>query len=84
MANVVDVVLETTKVLSPAPTRKVTEASKAQLEADTKQVEVEAATIQAEGEAGPSVPTEMEPTDPKEKRRNRLHLKRSKLLLPKL
>jgi hypothetical protein len=67
MANVLDVVLETTKTLSPAPTRKVTEASKAQLEADTKQVEVEAATIQAEGEAGPSAPTEMERADPEEK-----------------
>jgi hypothetical protein len=67
MANVLDIVLETTKTLSPAPTRKVTEASKAQLEADTKQVEVEAATIQAEGEAGPSAPTEMERADPEEK-----------------
>jgi hypothetical protein len=67
MANVLDVVLETTKTLSPAPTRKVAEASKAQPEADTKQAEVEAATIQAETEAGPSVPTEMERADPKEK-----------------
>jgi hypothetical protein len=30
MANVLDVVLETTKILSPAPTRKIAEASKAQ------------------------------------------------------
>ena len=30
MANVVDVVLETTKTLSPAPTRKVAKAAKAQ------------------------------------------------------
>jgi hypothetical protein len=45
MANMLDVVLETTKTLSPAPIRKVAEASKAQLKADTKQVEVEAATI---------------------------------------
>jgi hypothetical protein len=67
MANVLDVVLETTKTLSPAPTRKVAEASKAQPEADTKQAEVEAATIQAETKAGPSVPTEMECADPKEK-----------------
>nr|AAL59226.1 Cinful1 polyprotein [Zea mays] len=43
------------------------EASKAQLEADTKQAEAEATTIQAETEAGPSVPTEMERADPKEK-----------------
>jgi hypothetical protein len=45
MANVLDVVLETTKTLSPAPTRKVAEASKAQLKADTKQVEVESAIV---------------------------------------
>jgi hypothetical protein len=53
MANVLDVVLETAKTLSPAPTRKIAEASKAQPEAETKQAEVEAATIQAETEAGP-------------------------------
>jgi hypothetical protein len=72
MANVLDVVLETTKTLSPAPTRKVVEASKAQSEADTKQAEVEAATIQAETEARPSVPTEMERADPKEKSTKRI------------
>jgi hypothetical protein len=53
--------------LSPAPTRKVAEATKAQPEADTKEAEVEAATIQVETEDGPSVPTEMEPADHKEK-----------------
>jgi hypothetical protein len=42
MANVLDVVLETTKTLSPAPTRKVAEAAKARLEADTKLVEIKA------------------------------------------
>jgi hypothetical protein len=36
MANVLDVVLETTRTLSPAPTRKIVEASKAQPEAETK------------------------------------------------
>jgi hypothetical protein len=72
MANVLDVVLETTKTLSPAPTRKVAEAAKAQPKADTKQAEVEAATIQAETEAGPSVPTEMEPADSKEKSTERI------------
>jgi hypothetical protein len=45
MANVLDVVLETTRTLSPAPARKVVKASKAQPEADTKQTEVKAATI---------------------------------------
>jgi hypothetical protein len=47
MANVLDVVLETAKTLSPAPTRKIAEGSKAQPKAETKQAEVEAATIQA-------------------------------------
>jgi hypothetical protein len=60
MANVLDVVLETTKTLSPAPTRKIAEASKAQPEAETKQIEVKAATIQAETEAGPSEPVVVE------------------------
>jgi hypothetical protein len=36
MANVLDVVLETTKILSPAPTRKIAEASKAQPRTETK------------------------------------------------
>jgi hypothetical protein len=72
IANVLDVVLETTKTLSPAPTRKVAEAAKARLEADTKPAEIEAATIQAKTEAGPSVPTEMEPADPKEKSTERI------------
>jgi hypothetical protein len=67
MANVLDVVLETTKTLSPAPTRKITKTSKAQPEAETKQAEVEAATIQAETEAGPPVPTETEPAIVEEK-----------------
>jgi hypothetical protein len=60
MANVLDVVLETAKTLSLAPTRRIAEASKAQPKTDTKQAEVEAATIQAETEVGPSVPTEIE------------------------
>jgi hypothetical protein len=42
--------------VSPAPTRKIVEASKAQPEAETKQAEVEAATIQAETEAGLQCP----------------------------
>jgi hypothetical protein len=67
MTNVLDVVLETAKTLSPAPIRKIAEAPKAHPKAEMKQVEVEAATIQAETEAGPSVPTEMEHVDPTEK-----------------
>jgi hypothetical protein len=67
MGNVLDVVLETTKTLSPTPLRKIAEASKAQAEAETKQAEVEAATIQAETEAGPSEPSETEPVVVEEK-----------------
>jgi hypothetical protein len=67
MANVLDVVLETTKTMSPAPSRKVAKASKAQTEADSKQAEIEAATVQAKIEVVPLVPTEMQHVDPKEK-----------------
>jgi hypothetical protein len=67
MANVLDVVLETTKTLSPAPSRKIVEASKALPEAETKQAEAEAAKIQAETEAGPSEPNETEPAVVEEK-----------------
>jgi hypothetical protein len=59
MANVLDVVLETTRTLNPTPTRKIAETSKAQPEAETKQSEVEAIIIQTETEAGPSEPTEI-------------------------
>jgi hypothetical protein len=66
MANV----LETAKTLISTPSRKLAEASKAQLKAKTKQAEVEVGTkkakveavvIQSETEAGPSVPLETEP-----------------------
>jgi hypothetical protein len=67
MANVLDVVLETTKTLSSTPSRKIVKASKAQPAAETKQAEVEAATIQAKTEAGPSEPTKTEPAIVEEK-----------------
>jgi hypothetical protein len=63
MANVLDVVLETARTLNPAPTKKISEASKAQPEAETKQSEVEATIIQTETEAGPSEPTEIKPAE---------------------
>jgi hypothetical protein len=72
MANVLDVVLEITKTLSPGPTRKVAEAPKMRLEANSKQAEIKAAIIQAKTEAGPSVPTEMERANPKEKSTERI------------
>jgi hypothetical protein len=67
MANVLDAVLETTKALSPAPTKKIVEAAKMQAEAETGQAEAEATQAQAEVEAEPSVPTETESTAPEEK-----------------
>jgi hypothetical protein len=66
MDNVLDAVLETTKALSPAATKKVAEAAKAQTETETKQAEVEATKAQAETEAGPSAPVAAKPTTPKE------------------
>jgi hypothetical protein len=51
MASVLHAVLETTKALSPAPTKKIAEAAK----------------IQAEAEAGPSAPTETKVVTPEDK-----------------
>jgi hypothetical protein len=82
MANVLDVVLETTKALSPAPTRKIAEASKAQSKTETKQAEVEAATIQAETEAGPSVPTKTEPVVVEEKATEQIAFEKVGTLAP--
>jgi hypothetical protein len=55
MANVLDAMLETTKALSPAPTKKIAEATKAEAEAG-----------QAEAKAGPSVPSEMKAVMPED------------------
>jgi hypothetical protein len=57
MANVLDAILETTKALSPAPTKKVAEAAKAQAETET----------QAETEVGTSAPAATKPAMPREK-----------------
>jgi hypothetical protein len=51
MASVLDAVMETTKALSPAPTKKVVEAIK----------------VQAEPEAGPSVPIKTKAAAPEDK-----------------
>jgi hypothetical protein len=83
MANVLDVVLETAKTLSSAPTRKNVEASKAQPEVETKQANVETATIQAETEAGPSVPTETEPVVVEEKLTEQIASEKVETLAPK-
>jgi hypothetical protein len=67
MACVLDAVLETTKALSPTPTKKIVEAAKTQAEAETGQAETEATQAQAKAKAGPSVPTETEPAMPEER-----------------
>jgi hypothetical protein len=51
MASVLDAVIETTKALTPAPTKKT----------------VEAAKIQVESKAGPSAPTETKAAEPEDK-----------------
>jgi hypothetical protein len=51
MANVLDAVMETTKALSPAPTKKIAEVVK----------------VQAEAEAGPSAPLETRTVAPEDK-----------------
>jgi uncharacterized membrane protein YqiK len=66
IANVLDAVLETTKALSPAPTKKIPEAGKAQAEAETGQAEAEATKIQAKAEAGPPAPITAKPAVPEE------------------
>jgi hypothetical protein len=68
MTNVLDVVLETTKALSPAPSKKIAQSeAKSEAGAETGQTEAEAMQVQAEAEAEPSVPTETEPVAPEEK-----------------
>ena len=66
MANVLDVVLETTRTLNPT-TRKLPTLPRRNPEAETKQSEVEAIIIQTETEAGPSEPTEIKPAGIEEK-----------------
>jgi hypothetical protein len=51
MASVLDAVMETTKALTPAPAKRVAEAT----------------TAQDEAEAGPSVPTETKPAATEDK-----------------
>jgi hypothetical protein len=82
MANMLDAVLETTKALSPAPTKKIVEAIKTQAEAETRQTEAEATQAQAEAEDGPSMPTETEPAAPEEKTTEQIAPKKIKTLAP--
>jgi hypothetical protein len=65
MASVLDAVLETTKALSPAPSKKIVEATKAQTETEAEQAEAKAG--QAEAEAGPLMPSETKAITPEVK-----------------
>jgi hypothetical protein len=57
MVNVLDI-LETTYSKRPSSIKKVAETTKAQTEADTRQIKGKAATIEARTEAEPTVPAE--------------------------
>jgi hypothetical protein len=68
MANILDAVLQTTKVLSPATAKKIAQAeANSQAKAETGQAEAEATQAQGKTEAGPSVPTETKLVAPEEK-----------------
>jgi hypothetical protein len=82
MADVLDVVLETTKVLSPATAKKVAKATKTQAEAKTGQAETETAQVQIESEDGPSVPIETEPTAPEGKTTEQIAPKKIEVVAP--
>jgi hypothetical protein len=66
MASVLDV-LESVKASSSISSGKIAEASKMQIEAETKPAEVEAVVSQASAEAGPSEPVEKKPSEIEEK-----------------
>jgi hypothetical protein len=67
MANVLDAVMETTKALSPAPTKKIFETAKAQSEAKTGQAEAKAIKTQAEVEGEPLAPAATKTATPEER-----------------
>jgi hypothetical protein len=66
MASVLDV-LESVKASSSIPSGKIAEASKMQIEAETRPAEVEAVVSQASSEAGPSEPADKQPSEIEEK-----------------
>jgi hypothetical protein len=80
MANVLDVVLETTKTLSPAPTRKVAEASKAQPKADSRQ-KSKLQQFRLKPKLGLQCPPRWSVLTLRKNQQSRLQLKKSKLLV---
>jgi hypothetical protein len=83
MENVLDVVLETTKTLSPAPTRKVVEASKAQPEADSKQAESKLQQFRLKPKLGLQCPPRWSMLTLRKNQQRGLQLKKSQLLVSK-
>jgi hypothetical protein len=83
MANVLDAVLETTKVLSPAPAKNIAQTeAKSQAEAETGQAEAEALQAQAEVKSGPSVLIETKPATPEEKAAEEIASEKIEALAP--
>jgi hypothetical protein len=66
MASLLDV-LESVKASSSIPSGKIAEASKIQIEAETRTTEVKGAVSQASAEVGPSEPTDKQPSEIEEK-----------------
>jgi hypothetical protein len=66
MESVLDV-LESVKASSSIPSGKIAEASKMQIEAETKPAEAKATVSQASAEAGPSEPADKQPSEIEEK-----------------
>ena len=77
-----DAMMETTKALSPAPTKKIAEAAKAQTEAETGQAEAKATKTQVEAEAGPSAPIAVKPAVPEAKMAGQIASKKTETPAP--
>jgi hypothetical protein len=81
LANVLDVVLETRKTLSPAPTRKVAEASNSKLILSRWKSKLQQFRLKAK--LGLQCPPRWNVLTLRRNQQSRLQLKNSKLLVPK-
>jgi hypothetical protein len=84
MANVLDAVLETTKVLSPAATKKLLKLQKRRPKLKLGKQKPKLHKLKLKPKLGLKFPPRCSLLSLRKKRQSRLHLKRSKLLLPKL
>jgi hypothetical protein len=85
MANILDVVLETTKALSPASAKKIVQTkAKSQAEAETGQAEAEVCKLKLKSKLGLQCSSRQSLSRLKKKQQRKLLLKRSRLLLLKL